>query len=344
MEKNRRFFVGVDVGGTKVAGGLIDTRGQVLYRTRASMDAQGSAEQALACVRRVIDQVLDDNSSLPVSGIGLSSAGVVETHTGTVVEAANLPCWRDFPLAALIETHYGLPTLLHNDANAAGMAEAIWGAGAGFPSVFYASIGTGIGTAFVLDQALYLGRTGAAGEGGHMTIDFHGERCRCGKRGCIETMASGTAIAARASRKIAAEPSLGKAIREEAMDGPLGCEEVVRAWEKGDPLATQVLQETADSLAIWFGNIADLLEPSIIVVGGGVSGVIERWFDYIRSQLPRWSVNSHCQDIPLMLAGYGENAGIVGAAALCFHSHFARPSPHVEVGTASLAAFLKKCS
>lgn len=344
MQENRRFFLGVDIGGTKVAGGLIDTRGQVLYRTRAPMDARGGAEQAVACVRHVIDQVLADNPSLPVSGIGLSSAGVVESNSGTVIEAANLPCWRDFPLASIIEARYGVPTLLHNDANAAAMAEALWGAGAGFPSVFYASIGTGIGTAFVLDRTLYLGRTGAAGEGGHMTIDFHGEKCRCGKRGCIETMASGPAIAARASRKIAADPGLGSSITEQASGGPIGCEAVVRAWERGDPLATQVLQETADALAIWFGNIADLLEPSVIVVGGGVSTVIERWFEYIRTQLPRWSVNSHCRDIPLLRARYGEDAGIAGAAALCFHRQFVRPSPQAESDTDLFSSSLKKCS
>jgi glucokinase len=153
-----------------------------------------------------------------------------------------------------------------------------------------------------------------------MTIDFHGEPCRCGKRGCIESLASGPAIAARAQRAIVSHPARGRAILEESSGDPISAEAVVRAWEQGDPLAKQVLEETANSLAIWFGNIADLLEPSVIVVGGGVATVIERWFDYIRSQLPRWSVNSHSRDIPLLRAAYGEDAGIVGAAALCFRS------------------------
>jgi glucokinase len=343
MDQGWGCFLGVDIGGTKIAGGLIDTHGRVLSKTRMPMIADAGAEQALACVHRVVDQCLSENPNRPVSGIGLSSAGIVDPRTGTLVEAANLPCWRDFPLASRIEAHYGFPTLLHNDANAAGMAEALWGAGAGFPSVFYASIGTGIGTAFVLNSTLYLGRTGAAGEGGHMTIDVHGEMCRCGKRGCIETLASGPAIAARARRKIAAEPHRGKTILQGLKSAPLCSEAVVQAWEQGDLLATEVLQETADLLAVWFGNIADLLEPSVIVVGGGVSGVIERWFERIRSQLPRWSVNSHCRDIPLVRARYGEDAGIVGAAALCFHNQSTSSSDQARGGALSSIAPLRRC-
>lgn len=129
MDDSRRLFLGIDIGGTKVAGGLIDTRGEILYSTRTLMNAQGSAELALDCVRIVIDQVLTDNPGIPIAGIGLSSAGVVDPHNGTVIEAANLPCWRDFPLAAIVEGNYGVPTLLHNDANAAGMAEALWVSG-----------------------------------------------------------------------------------------------------------------------------------------------------------------------------------------------------------------------
>lgn len=178
-----------------------------------------------------------------------------------------------------------------------------------------------------------------------MTIDIHGDICRCGKRGCIETLASGPAIAARAGRKIATDPDRGEAILKALNGAPLRSEAVVKAWEEGDPLASEVLQEAADSLAVWFGNIADLLEPSIIVVGGGLSGAIERWFERIRSQLPHWSVNSHCRDIPFVRARYGVNAGIVGAAALCFNSQSTTSSSQTTAEPQfPVIASLKKCS
>ena len=133
-----------------------------------------------------------------VEAIGLCSPGSVDSKTGTVLRTANLPCWRNFPLARRIEKHYHLPTRLINDANAAALAEARWGAGKGQASVFYVSLGTGIGTALILAGRIHEGRTGGAGEGGHVTINFRGPLCGCGKRGCVELYASGTAIAKRA--------------------------------------------------------------------------------------------------------------------------------------------------
>ena len=124
-------------------------------------------------------------------GIGICAPGPLDPDAGVVINPPNLPCWRNFPLARETGHTYGLPVKLDNDANAAGLAEALWGAGVGYHNVFYATIGTGIGTGLVFDGALYHGRTGAAGEGGHMSIDYRGLQCGCGKRGCIETLASG---------------------------------------------------------------------------------------------------------------------------------------------------------
>jgi glucokinase len=204
-----------------------------------------------------------------------------------------------------------------NDGNAAALAEALWGAGRGYRSVFYATIGTGIGSGIIFDGRIYHGRTGAAAEGGHMSIDYRGPRCGCGKLGCIEALASGPAIARRASEQIAAgRPSSILQHAGGQVDG-ISSEIVGQAYRAGDPLAREVLQETAMYLTVWLGNIVDLLEPDVMILGGGAASLLQPFFGEIRDLLPRWCVNSQCQDIPLLAAHYGADAGIAGGAALC---------------------------
>ena len=199
--------LGVDIGGTKVAAGLVNARGKVLQASRVPMIVRGTAEQGFRAVCNAIDAVMLHASAKKVEAIGLCSPGSVDSKSGIVLRTANLPCWRNFPLARRIEKRYQLPTRLINDANAAALAEARWGAGKGTTSVFYVSLGTGIGTALILQGRIHEGRTGGAGEGGHMTINFRGPLCGCGKRGCVELYASGTAIAKRARNLLASATS-----------------------------------------------------------------------------------------------------------------------------------------
>jgi len=254
-----------------------------------------------------------------VAGIGIISPGPVDPLQGLVVNPGNLPCWRNYPLVAEITKSRGLPTVLDNDANAAALAEAQWGAAAGYSSVFYVTIGTGIGTGIVLNGSIYHGRTGAAGEGGHVSIDYHGPLCPCGKRGCIEVLTAGPAVARRARARLEAGGVETTTLLTLAGGNPLAvtAELVATAWRDGDPLATTILEETSDLLAIWLGNMIDLFDPEVIVVGGGMSELIVGWSGRIRQQIPKWTVNSRCGETPFVRAQYGEDSGIVGAAALC---------------------------
>jgi glucokinase len=316
-----QYFIGVDVGGTKVAAGLVNSTGEITHRVQFPM-AAADAAAGLAAVMSAIDSVraaANPNPESPglASGIGICAPGPLDPRTGIVINPPNLPGWRNFPLADLVSKAYRLPVRVDNDGNAAALAEALWGAGRGYRNIFCATIGTGIGTGIVFDGRIYHGRTGAAAEGGHTTIDYRGPRCGCGKLGCIEALASGPAIARRASELIAA--GRGSAILEQA-GGHLDCitcEMVGRAYVAGDLLAKEILQETALFLTVWLGNIVDLLEPDVIIVGGGVASMLQPLFGEIRNQLPSWSVNSRCQEIPLVMAHYGADAGIAGGAALC---------------------------
>ena len=312
-------LIGVDVGGTKVAAGLVNSAGEISYQMRTPMAANDAAA-GLAAVIAAIDSVRKANSSQSnaISGIGICAPGPLDPRTGTVINPPNLPGWRNFPLAAEISKIYSLPVRVDNDGNAAALAEALWGAGRGFRNVFCATIGTGIGTGIVFDGRIYHGRTGAAAEGGHNTIDYRGPRCGCGKLGCIEAFASGPAIARRAAEKIAKD---GRAsLMLDMVSGQpdrISSEMVGKAYAAGDLLAREVLLETALLLTVWLGNIIDLLEPDVMIIGGGAGAMLRPFFGEIQERLPSWCVNTHCQEIPLVMAHYGADAGIAGGAALC---------------------------
>lgn len=308
--------IGVDIGGTKVAAGLVDAHGQVLSRAEVPMYVSGSAQQAMDCVHSAIRGVMN---GLPdeVSAIGVASPGPLALPEGVVVYSPNLPCWHNFRLGDAIRTEYGITTIIDNDANAAGLAEALWGAGAGYDSIFCATIGTGIGTAIVLKKQLYYGHTAIAPEGGHMTIDINAPcHCECGKRGCLEGMASGPSMARRARERIATDKSHNTALWGTDL-AQIDPRVIAAAWRAGDPIATDILRETADLYAVWLGNIIDIIEPAAIVIGGGLSGLFSEWFDYIGKKLPSCSIVPGAGQIPLLRAKFGADAGIVGAAALC---------------------------
>lgn len=229
----------------------------------------------------------------------------------------NLASWHNYPLADEMNRLYNVQVKIDNDANAAALAEAKWGAGRGYRNIFYASIGTGIGTGIIFDGRIYHGRTGAAAEGGHVGIDSKGPLCNCGKRGCIETLAAGPAIARRARQKLSEHPR--SLLHELAGGDPqaITSQMVAKAYASGDEAAKEVMRETLDLLAYWLGNIIDLLEPDVIVIGGGVSMMLAPFLNEIRYRWKGACINPAPLEIPLVLAHYGEDAGIAGAAALC---------------------------
>lgn len=311
-------ILGVDIGGTKVAVGLVDHNGKIITQARQPMVANGTAEAALQAVTGAIDSLLS-SAGESLQGIGICAPGPLDPKTGVVLNPPNLPCWRNFPLADRIAAKYQLPVKVDNDANAAALAETRWGAARGYRYVFYATIGTGIGTGIVFDGRIYHGHTGSAGEGGHVSIDYRGPVCACGKRGCIEILAAGPAIGARARARIADESSRGAAILELAHGdvAVVTSEHVGRAYSAGDPLAREILQETVELLTVWLGNIVDLLDPDVLVMGGGVAAMLKPFFGEIKKLLPSWCVNPGASKIPLVMAHYGADAGIAGGAALC---------------------------
>src|SRR5215831_16812450 len=262
-------FVGVDVGGTKVAAGIVDAQGRILERTRGHMNCRSTDKEGMRSVISAIDSLFakDPLFRKQVHSIGICAPGPLDPRTGVVINPPNVPCWRDFPLADEVAKKYSATVKVDNDANAAALAEYLWGAGRGRAHVFYATIGTGIGTGIVFDGKIFHGRTGSAAEGGHVSIDLNGPICNCGKKGCIEVLASGTAIARRAREAATRSPQRGAQLLSFAGGDAtkIRSEMVGRAAEAGDPLSKEILQETVEYLAVWLGNTVDLLEPDVMI-------------------------------------------------------------------------------
>jgi len=293
------------------------------------MIARGEAAKGLAAVSAAINALLTAQESFVAppfqggmpkvqpSAIGICAPGPLDPFTGTIINPPNLPIWHNYPLEQEMRRVFHLNVKIDNDANAAALAEAKWGAGRGYRNVFYTCIGTGIGTGIVFDGRIYHGKSGAAGEGGHMGIDMQGPICNCGKHGCIETLASGPAIAQRARKKL--EQGRKSALVELSGGNPdaVNGEMVGKACAAGDALAKEVIEETLDMLAYWLGNVIDFLEPDVVIIGGGAAPLLTPFLPAIGERLGRICVNPAPQNIPIVPAHYAEDAGIAGAAAIC---------------------------
>lgn len=309
-------FVGVDIGGTKVAAGLVNADGEITSQVRVPMVANASAQHGADAVLSAIAKALPRDSRT-IGGIGICAPGPLDPRSGVILNPPNLPCWRNFPLADEVGKTYAVPVKVDNDANAAALAEARWGAARGCSNVFYATLGTGIGTGIVFDGKIYHGRTGAAGEGGHVSIDYRGPICVCGKPGCIEVFASGTAIVKRVRARIAGgSKSLISEMAEGKPESITG-ETVAKALAAGDTLASEIMAETAEMLSLWLSNMMDLFDPEIILIGGGAATLYRPFFDIIRKRVAELAINPRAHEIPISPARYGADSGIAGGAALC---------------------------
>ena len=312
------FAAGVDVGGTKIAAALVDATGRIRFRSRSNMVANGTASAGLKAVVSTVRKLMPDSApSSLVRAIGICAPDPLDPGTGIVINPPNVPCWRNYPLVAEVERIFQMPVKLDNDANAAALAEATWGAGRPYRSVFYVGIGTGIGTGIIFDGRILHGASGAAGEGGHMGIDLRGPRCNCGKRGCIEVFASGPAIAVRARKKLQASPNSTLLESSGGKVDAVTTELVARAAANGDRLALTVIDEVVEMLAYWLGNILDLIEPDVVIIGGGVALMLAPYLDGIHTRWQGACINPRAQVIPIILSSYGDDAGVIGAAALC---------------------------
>ncbi|POX37698.1 hypothetical protein C3486_27195 [Streptomyces sp. Ru73] len=295
----------LDIGGTKIAGALVDDRGRLLVRATRPTPAQEDG----AAVMRAVTAVLDELTAAPewtrTTVVGIGSAGPVDAQAGTV-SPVNIPGWRDFPLVAGVrERTGGLPVVLVGDGVAMTAAEHWQGAARGHRNALCMVVSTGVGGGLVLNGRPHPGPTGNAGHIGHISVDLDGDPCPCGGRGCVERLASGPNIARRA---------LAEGWRP-GPDGDATAAAVAAAARAGDAVAIRSFERAAQALAAGIAATATLVEIEIAVIGGGVANAGDILFTPLRRALRDYATLSFARDITVVPAQMGTDAGVVGAAA-----------------------------
>ena len=313
--------IGVDIGGTKVAAGLVDESGTILHRTRRDTPGRSSSPRVVEdTIVDAVDELLGraDQDGRSVGAVGIGAAGFVGADRATVVFAPHLP-WRDEPLRDSLSRRIGRPITVDNDANAAAWAESRFGAAQGETHVAMITLGTGIGGALLFDGVLHRGRFGIAGEFGHMQVVPDGIRCECGNRGCWEQYASGNALVREARSLITARSPVAEDLLERVegdpsrLAGPL----ITEAAQEGDATARELLAEVGHWLGVGIANLAAAFDPGMFVIGGGVSAAGDLLLDPARDMFRRrLTGRGYRPEAVIVEAALGADAGLIGAADL----------------------------
>ena len=317
----RKYIIGIDVGGTKVAGGLVNLKARLVKSLVVPTRAEEGFETSFGRITDVISSLLSHaGGKESVLGIGICAPGPLNPKTGLVINPPNLPGWRNVQLARMVEKKFDVPTKVENDANAAGLAEVLFGAAVGLNDIFYVTVSTGIGTGIIIDKKIYHGKNGVAGEGGHVSIDYRSPyRCGCGTQGCIEALAAGPAMARRARVRLEQEHSTPSLLRE-LTQGHLGRitpKMIEEAARRSDRVAKEILDETGFFLGVWLAGMITLFDPEAIVIGGGVAKIGKPLFDKVRETIPNHTINRlFARKTPLLPAKLQTHVGIFGAASL----------------------------
>ncbi|QGV81919.1 ROK family protein [Streptomyces ficellus] len=305
----------LDIGGTKIAGALVDGRGRMLLRVQRPTPAREGAETVMGAVEEVLAELAASPLWPDAGAVGIGSAGPVDASAGRV-SPVNVPGWRGYPLVERVRRATGgLPVQLVGDGVAMTAAEHWRGAARGYDNALCMVVSTGVGGGLVLDGRLHTGPTGNAGHIGHISVDLDGDPCPCGSRGCVERIASGPNIARRA---------LDNGWRP-GPDGDATAAAVAASARAGDPIATASFERAARALAAGIAATATLVEIDIAVIGGGVAGAGDVLFAPLRRALRDYATLSFVQRLKVAPALTGGDAGLLGAAAAAAP---ARRGPH----------------
>jgi fructokinase len=285
---------GIDLGGTKTEGAILNADGRVLFRERVSTDPS-SHDAVLSGIERVYRRMCDDGGDAPHT-LGIGTPGAISVRTG-LLKNSNTTCLNGMPLARDLSARLGRDFAIENDANCFALAEALHGAGRGHRVVFGVIMGTGCGGGLVIDGQVHRGLQSIAGEWGHMTIDPAGPPCYCGGRGCVETYISGSGLERR---------------HADTGGAPLSAEEIVAGWRAGEALCTAAMDEFFVRFGRATANLIAVLDPDVVVLGGGLSNIDELYTRGV-AEVAR-CVFSDSLETPIVRNALGDSAGVIGAA------------------------------
>lgn len=309
------YSIGVDVGGTKVLGGVVDDNGSVLARARRDTPRQGGA----GLTQTIADVALELMADFEIATVGISAAGFVSSDRKTMLATPNIAGWNGVNLDAQLSSLIGLPLVIENDANAAAWGEARFGAGLDEDHLMLLTIGTGIGGGIVVDGQLYRGAFGVAAEFGHMRVVPEGHLCGCGSRGCFEQYASGNALLRHAREAISGSPEMARnllSLGDGTVAGLTG-KHITQAAREGDAVALAAFNTTAQWLGAGIASLAMVLDPACVIIGGGVIDAGEILLAPTRLAVERNMPFSGKHPSPKIIAAQlGNEAGLVGVADL----------------------------
>jgi glucokinase len=307
-----RAAIGIDVGGTSTKGGVVDRMGRVMSRFEIPTDSNAGTKSVLSVAETLLRRAPD--LEVAIHSVGVGAAGFVDAATGSITFSPNL-VYDDPQVATAVREHVGLPVMVDNDANVAAWGEYRFGGARGATHIALLTLGTGIGSGFIIDGEILRGHSGAGAELGHMVIDPTGPECPCGLRGCFEQFASGTAIARFARQAVEQEPD-SSIVTFAGTISQITAEHVAKAARELDEVARDVLRRAGRALGLGLSNVVNLFDPEVIVLGGSVVQAGEPYLGPARDELQRRMQAQRRRPMRLDVSTLGDDAGLVGAAAL----------------------------
>jgi glucokinase len=299
-------MIGVDLGGTNLRTALLNQAGDILDKQKEATHASDGWKKVVArLVENIAEQrEIAERQGLAVAAVGVGAPGVIRMNKGIVVKSPNFPDWNNLPLKDELEKALHVPVVIENDANAAALGEQWLGAGRGIASMILLTLGTGVGGGIVLDNSIWHGADGMAGEVGHMTIFPEGRKCGCGNTGCLEMYASARGIV--------------QSYREAHPAAPDSCtsELIYQAAREGDEVAVRVMNDMGRMLGIGIANLINIFNPEMIVIGGGVKEAWPLFISATRKEIMRRAFQVPAERTRIMPSVLGDDAGMVGAAAV----------------------------
>lgn len=311
-----KYCIGVDLGGTNIAVGLVDLdKKEILNKTTRKTNAPRSCEAISTDIAEMCRELCRCArvDMKDIAWIGIATPGVVKS--GVVVAATNLG-WNNVNFAEIAERLTGRPIFVANDANAAAYAEAVWGAGMGESSLIAITLGTGVGGGIVIDGKIWEGINGFAAELGHMVIESEGRQCSCGQRGCLEAYCSATALVNETRRVMKQYPDSAMWRISAANGDKVSGVTAFKAQREGDAAAARVVNDYIDYLALGVANVINIFQPAVVCIGGGISGEGENLMQPLRERIKRISFGTEASSTRLEAARFRNDAGIIGAALL----------------------------
>lgn len=315
------YALGVDLGGTNIKIGLANEKGKILFKDSLPTESQLGTKEVIEKIKKLIKNSLKfaQRRKIKIKGLGLGSPGLVNYREGIIVGGAeNIPGWTDIPLKKILEKEFNFPCQIDNDVNLASWGEFTFGAGRGSNNCLCITLGTGIGGGIIIERKLYHGSFNFAGEIGHLTINYEGARCNCGGWGCLEAYAGQQAIVERTKTAIRKGFSTTILKRVKNNLGKITPKIISEEAKKGDLLSKIIIEETGRYIGAALAGVANLLNPEIIIIGGGIAQAGEILFTPIRNSLKRYALTLASQKLRITSTQLGQESGILGGCSRVF--------------------------